>query len=209
LVISLQPPRRALGRQTLGFSLVELMCVVAILAILTILSISSAPARRQKGQMTACQNNLMFIHQALGTYATDHDGKFPANSAAVSSDLPLSLLVPAHTVRTESFICPGSDHRKLPAAKPFTGRRISYSYAMGLTHEPAPGQWLVADAQLNARAKAVGELIFSPDGKGPGNNHGGFGGNVLFADGHAEFSPTNSAFEIHLPVGVKLLNPKP
>lgn len=192
-----------------GFSLVELSAVLAILVVVAALSLSGAPKRRQLGQMNACRNRMMFIQQALGTYAADHGGRFPATNTATTSDIPLSQLVPTHTVRTEIFICPGSTHRKLPDARPFAGRQISYSYAMGLTNGAPAEQWLLADAQVNSLAKSVGAPLFSANGQGPGNNHGPHGGNVLFADGHAEASGTNATVEIRLPAGVKLLNPKP
>lgn len=189
-----------------GFSLIELVAVLFILGVLSALYISGAPARRQRGQMNNCRQNLLFIHQALNTYAADHNGRYPATNATTSAGV-LSLLVPQHTVRSSIFICPGSTDRRLPDAQPFANRRISYSYAMGLTRDAGADQWIVSDAQVNAQAKFAGQPLFSADGRPPGNNHGPFGGNLLFADGHAESSPTNSAFEIRLPPGVRLLNP--
>jgi len=203
-------PSRSIDRPIVsrcsGFSLVELVAVLFIIGVVSALYLSGAPARRQRGQLNNCRQNLLFIHQALGTFASDHAGRFPATNATASAG-PLSLLVPQHTARSSLFICPGSTDRRLPEAQPFTGRKISYSYAMGLNREAGASQWILSDAQVNTHAKLVGEPLFSADGKPPGHNHGRFGGNLLFADGHAEFSPTNSAFELRLPPGVRLLNP--
>jgi prepilin-type processing-associated H-X9-DG protein len=58
-------------------------------------------------------------------------------------------------------------------------------------------------------AKAAGQNVFSTSGKPPGNNHEKNGGNVLFCDGHVEFTPPRAAFALPLGEGVVLLNPKP
>lgn len=203
------PRSSAAPLRAAGFSLLELVVVLLILLVLTVLYLNGAPGRRQQGQMANCRNQLHFIHQALATFANENSGRLPFATNASSSDQPLSLLVPAHTTRTASFICPGTRHRKPPDAQPFAGRKISYAYAMGLTSLGNGEQWLLSDAQVNALAKTNGQPLFSASGQAPGHNHGRFGGNVLFADGRAEFSPTNAAFDIRLPRGVTLFNPRP
>ena len=52
-------------------------------------------------------------------------------------------------------------------------------------------------------------MVFSPDGKPPGNNHHKFGGNFLFADGSVQSSPPRLTFSLAVAPGVVLLNPKP
>ena len=70
------------------------------------------------------------------------------------------------------------------------------------------GQPLMSDRQVNALSKTSGQLLFSPSGEPPGNNHAKFGGNLLFCDGHCEPSPARAPFPIPLPAGVVLLNPR-
>ena len=191
-----------------AFSLFEMVVVLLVMIVVTIILSRGTPQSRLKSQLARCKNNLLFIQPALITYANDHQGRFPVTNTATSEG-PLSLLVPADTVRTEIFLCPGSSLKKLPDAQPFADRRISYAYVSGLTNDAAPEQVLLSDAQINTLAKTNGQLIFSPDGHGPGSNHGPFGGNLLFADGHVEASPTNAEFAVRLPAGTKLLNPRP
>lgn len=206
----MQPNRRNQGPRPhrAAFSLFELLIVLLVMIVVSIILSRGTPASRFKSQSARCKNNLLFIHPALVTYANDHQGHFPTTNTATSEG-PLSLLVPADTVRTEIFLCPGANLKKLPAAQPFAERRISYAYVSGLTNDASIEQVLLSDAQVNTLSKTNGQLIFSPDGKGPGNNHGAFGGNLLFADGHVETSPTNAEFAVRLPAGTKLLNPRP
>ncbi|HTH48516.1 MAG TPA: hypothetical protein VMB21_13470 [Candidatus Limnocylindria bacterium] len=201
-------PKPAPRARCAAFSLFELLVVLLVMIVVSIIISRGTPQSRFKSQLVRCKNNLLFIHPALVTYANEHQGRFPATNTATSEG-PLSLLVPTDTVRTEIFLCPGADLKKLPAAQPFADRRIGYAYVNGLTNDAGPEQVVLSDAQINTLSKTNGQLIFSPDGKGPGNNHGAFGGNLLFADGHVEASPTNAEFAVRLPPGTKLLNPRP
>jgi prepilin-type processing-associated H-X9-DG protein len=121
----------------------------------------------------------------------------------------LSSLVPRYTTGTEFFTCPGSKDSKLPDAQPFETRKISYAYYMGHTVQEGADQPLLSDRQVNTNPKSTGQLLFSPDGKKPGNNHNRYGGNVMFCDGSAQSSPARSAFNLTNTPGVVLLNPRP
>jgi hypothetical protein len=79
---------------------------------------------------------------------------------------------------------------------------------MGLTGKATAEQWIMADALVDAKAHAVGEAIFSVDGKGPGNNHDKFGGVIVFVDGRAEITKPQTKFPISIPPGTKILNPR-
>jgi prepilin-type processing-associated H-X9-DG protein len=68
---------------------------------------------------------------------------------------------------------------------------------------------LVTDRQVDSKSKTNGQPIFSASGKPPGNNHRKNGGNLLFVDGHTDWSPPQASFSIVLTQGIVLLNPKP
>jgi len=119
----------------------------------------------------------------------------------------LSLLVPKYTADTSLFICPGSEDGALPSGQSIAKHRISYAYYMGLRSDSG-AQWpLLSDAQINVDAKRKGDRLFSAENKRPGNNHRGFGGNVLFADGHVEDSSGEATADLPIPAGGTLLNP--
>lgn len=60
-----------------GFSLVEMLVVVAILGLLAGLSIPAIEKARSFAQQTTCTANLRTLHQATMNYASENDGLFP------------------------------------------------------------------------------------------------------------------------------------
>ena len=52
-------------------------------------------------------------------------------------------------------------------------------------------------------------MVFSENGRAPGNNHHKYGGNFLFADGSVQGSGPQLMFSLAAVPGVVLLNPKP
>jgi len=199
---------RFTGPDTDGFTLVELLVVLAIMLIVLFLSSNALVSSRDKSRLKTCASNLAGQYVALQTWASDHDGWFPLATNAVTSDEPLGRLVPQYTTQTEFWICPGSRDRALKPAEPFVGRRISYAYYMGWQRNDGTGAVLATDEQINATAKLEQELAFSPDGESPANNHKDLGGNYLMVNGAVGKSPSHAAIAFPLPPHVTLLNPK-
>ncbi len=195
------------GRQEhSAFSLLELLLVMAILIILFTIYWGPSSASRQRALQASCQKNLQKLYIALQIYANDHSGKFPAVAGARTPAEPLDLLVPRYDSDTSAFVCPGTGKSSPPAGQSIRSRKISYAYYMGrsLTNAQLP---LLTDQQVDSQPKSPGQLLFSSDGKAPGNNHKKFGGNVLFGDGHADLSPAHAAFALPIRPGEVLLNP--
>jgi len=61
-----------------GFTLIELMIVIAIIAILAAILVPNFVKARAQGQLTACKSNLKNIGTACEMYAADHNGRYPA-----------------------------------------------------------------------------------------------------------------------------------
>ena len=185
--------------------------LVAVTLLVVLYSIMLSPSARtyQMGKIAVCANNLRNIEVALKTFAVDSNGRLPFATNAETSETALSVLVPRYTTGSGYFICPGSGDRRLPDAKPFADRKISYAYYMGHGIDDGADQPLITDRQVNTRFKQTGDLLFSPDGKKPGNNHNKYGGNVMFCNGATKWSAPVSAFTLTNTPGVTLLNPKP
>jgi prepilin-type N-terminal cleavage/methylation domain-containing protein/prepilin-type processing-associated H-X9-DG protein len=199
---------RASARRRNGFSLVELIIVMALIVVMFVMLHSSGSRSYQIQLKEQCRKNLVAQFTALSTYATDHDGAFPVVTNDVAGpDAALGLLVPTCTTDTKMFICPGSKDGALPAAKPFIGRPISYAVYSGRTDTGEAGIPLVTDRQVNDLAKLAGDPLFSVSGKGPGNNHDRFGGNILWLDGRVSYSGTNALEALPLGPVVRLVNP--
>ena len=192
-----------------GFMLIELLAVMAIILVLFCLywggGLSGGGGQKN---FAACAKNLQFIHTSLATYAMDHNDQFPIVKNAETSDAPLALLVPKYTSQTAPFICPASSDHALPEGKPFTNKRISYAYVMGLTRTNDPMQFIMSDEQIDTKVKGRGQQAFSADGKSRAKNHGKYGGNILHIDGSVETIPARTTVTLAFENGV-LLNPKP
>ena len=71
-----------------GFTLIELMIVIAIIAILAAILVPNFIRARAQGQLTACKSNLKNIGTAMEMYSTDWSGKYP------SASTDMALLTP-------------------------------------------------------------------------------------------------------------------
>lgn len=196
------------GLHRRGFSLLELLLTTALILILFVMLYGHSSGSHQRRQKQACQQNLQTIYVALQIHAGDHDGWFPAKTNALTSEEPLSLLVPRYISVTRHFICPGSKDSRLPEGESFEKRKISYAYYMGRSARDT-AEVLLSDAQVNTQPKIQGQPVFSPDGQKPGNNHHQYGGNLMFCDGRMEMSRAQAPFSLLLTQGVVLLNPRP
>jgi prepilin-type N-terminal cleavage/methylation domain-containing protein/prepilin-type processing-associated H-X9-DG protein len=191
-----------------GFSLIELLVVLALMIVIITMMWGFGSESRQHAAQRACRQNLEKIYVALQIYAGDFSGRLPAITNAQTSEAPLSLLVPHYTVDTSIFICPGGKDSALPSGVSFANRKISYAYYTGERLGDAQ-QPLMSDRQINTLPKLAGDFVFSTTGKPPGNNHHKYGGNFLFCDGHADTTPPQLSFSLVTTQGIVLLNPKP
>ena len=189
-----------------GFSLLEMLLVLVLMLVATVLMTGHLTISGRQHALAHCQNNLQKIYLALNLYKTDNGG-FPFLKEANTSAEPLSLLVPKSTTMTEIFICPLTKDKELPEAESFAHRKISYAYYMGRTTNDDPGAIIASDAQVNNSPKSVGQQVFSPDGKQPGNNHGKEGGNLLSCGGEVIVSGPKTSRDLLFPPAVRLLNP--
>ena len=69
-----------------GFTLIEILIVVAIIAILAAIIFPAFSRARESGRAIACVSNLKQIGMALNMYAEDYDGFHPIAGADVSWD---------------------------------------------------------------------------------------------------------------------------
>ncbi|MGM9999101.1 MAG: type II secretion system protein [Candidatus Bruticola sp.] len=60
-----------------GFTLIELMIVIAILAILALIMLPNMMRSRDAAKLSSCKYNLRGIAAAMESYATDNSGMYP------------------------------------------------------------------------------------------------------------------------------------
>lgn len=68
-------------KQQLGFTLLELLVVVAIIGVLAGLLFPAIGKMQEKGRMATCVNNLKQLHTATMTYVNDHSGYMPRTAS--------------------------------------------------------------------------------------------------------------------------------
>ena len=82
--------------QARGFTLVELLVVVAIAAILSALLLGGFFQITASNRRSGCQVNMSQIYNALRLYANDYDGKYPYANQTVANggvaDLPVDTM---------------------------------------------------------------------------------------------------------------------
>ncbi len=193
---------------TAAFSLVELMIVVAMIAIMSAMWMGSTSGTREQTKAQRCSDNLQKIFLAAQIYANDF-GAFPVNTNARTSEAALNSLVPHYTSDTSIFTCPGAHDWSIPSGASLNNHTISYAYYMGRGTNAGSGDFLMSDRQINTLSKNAGDQVFSLTGWAPGNNHGKYGGNVLFCDGSVQSMPARASFSLAFSNGIVLLNPKP
>lgn len=113
-----------------GFTLIELMIVIAIIAILAAILVPNFLKARAQGQLTACKSNCKNIATALEMYASDNGGRYPASNnlaakltagsylksiptcPAAGSNTYTATYTATQTPDNFSFYCAGNNHGK-------------------------------------------------------------------------------------------------
>ncbi len=123
-----------------GFTLVELLVVMAIVAVLAGLLLPAISAARRRAQRAACVSNLRQLSQALQLYANDFNGYFPQSfsvGAKGNWETVLDKLRPYVGVPEEMFLCPADAGGAVDFS--FLGLpRTSYSVNEALMPAAAP-----------------------------------------------------------------------
>lgn len=81
-----------------GFTLIEMLVVIAILAILTSISVPAFFRVRMNANITKSANNLKQIGVACRLYSTDNEGFFPSSSNSARASF--NLLIPEYVPKT-------------------------------------------------------------------------------------------------------------
>lgn len=69
--------RKYFKKEIKGFTLIELMIVIAIIAILAAILIPNFIRAREEAQLSACESNLKNISTSIEMYSTDWNGFYP------------------------------------------------------------------------------------------------------------------------------------
>lgn len=115
-----------------GFTLIEMMIVVAIIAILVSILVPNLMRARSQAQTAACEGNLKEIATALELYETDHD-TYPQSGNVDASNT--DLLPYVQQVPVDPAAGPGKPYT-FAVTTPDNGP-ASYTITCPGTHDPA------------------------------------------------------------------------
>jgi prepilin-type N-terminal cleavage/methylation domain-containing protein/prepilin-type processing-associated H-X9-DG protein len=195
-----------------GFTLFELMMVIAIIAVLVTLLFPMLHAIMEAGRRTACMSNMRQLHAAYVEYSAANEGMlFPVDSITMQMGAPPRsepLDVPGLSIYVGDpriFHCP-SDTRDGSRSYsindfmggtypqflslPFGNRLGPYRYFKDVTNAPGTFLWIEETPPVQKHGYTGGFVVWPYPGDiivdQPAASHDG-GTSIVFADGHCEF----------------------
>jgi prepilin-type N-terminal cleavage/methylation domain-containing protein/prepilin-type processing-associated H-X9-DG protein len=212
-----EPYRSLTGQMNCAFSLLELLCVVAIIGVLAALLLPAVNEGKSRAKRIECINQLRQVGGAFHSFAHDHSEQFPmAVPASLGGSAEFAQasyragnefffsfrhfqVLSNELVTPKLLRCPADT--RLPAANFAQFKNVHLSYFVAVTAEyHQPRSILAGDRNLTNEAGSSSLLQLDPNGRlrWTQEQHR-FKGNVLFADGHVE--QKSGAFALSGPGG--------
>ena len=188
-----------------GFTLLELLCVIAIIAILAAMLLPALNQAKGKARRVQCVSNLRELSLAFHAFAHDHNGKFPmqvpadaggalqTGQSAAGAVLPLYVsyqffqTLSNELTTPKLLICPADT--RLPASRFSELANDNLSYFVGINAELGNSTSILSgDRNLtNDYIRATSVLQIGPQSflRWTHELHH-FKGNLLLADGHVD-----------------------
>ncbi len=186
-------------RDTAGFSLIEILVVIAIISLLATLGVRAALNAREAGTVTKCRDNLHQIGQVMLLYHDQRNkGHWPKESG-------IRFLLKLHSAgelskrNSETFLCPGTQDVNDTGSSGEPGS----SYDDWESLDSSTISYAGRDQQGSPiKGNNLSEIIIAADDNEGRANHS-FVTNYVYADGSTD------SFDIKSDIGISLLAEDP
>ena len=148
-----------------GFTLAELLTVIAVIAILAAILFPVFARAREKARSATCASNLVNIGMCLRLYAAENEGRYPP----VEDDL--SPLLGKYLINRQVFMCPSNVSQNIPMGAPANPK-----LGLGGLVGGAPGGGMPPMPGGPPAAPKAGDPKAGPPGAPPGMPGGAPGG---------------------------------
>ena len=188
--------------RTPGFTLVELLTVIAIVALLAILFVPLGSKLIEKSRASACASNLRQIGVAMNLYAAENTDSYPRMGFETGeTNSWQEKLIPYCGMQPDAMGAPPKPRSAgiflCPALIPKENRSTAYGMNFFMSPKYYPDKWGYRRVVIPepARTIIVGEKNYNADQVNAENSgqttavefrHSG-SANYLLADGHVEF----------------------
>jgi prepilin-type N-terminal cleavage/methylation domain-containing protein len=207
-------PSGKIAREHRAFTLVELLVVIGIIALLIAILLPALSRAREQAHRTACLANLRSLGQAMYLYAHTCRDRLPNSAPSATWDYNLGgralLELAEKYAQPAVFHCP-SDSDPVPTQ--IITSEYSVEDSAHISYEFFPIWWPGRDGPILTRMRGQAPLAWDLDGgeanPSPMQNHGLAGGNILIADGHAEWRNRKDWISGNWPAPASDFYPKP
>jgi len=202
--------RRKSGRAcTPGFTLLELLIVIAIIGILAAILLPSLARARESARRVSCLNNLSELGLAIRMFAQENDGRLPWSGGKNNADCLLKL-IGEYITDPKLLVCPSDPEPQFFGVQYGGGEEGTSRYPTNSTLDGTSscrtsydyfGAYTAAPIILPPPEQGIPKIPVMWDitpTRGHSFNHAA-GGNVLWLDGSVELLRTRDWAGSNLP----------